>query len=174
MTELSYLFMTTAVLAGCLAMISIWSRHRPWIRAGALAVSALFLPLSYASYAALLSKPKPASLEWWLGEADDATVLSSSIKEDVGIFLWLQLAETAEPRSYVLPWSTKLAEQLQEAAREAEEQNGELHMRMPFEQSLDELEPKFYAMPQPALPPKDLNRPPPTMYQQAKRGELDA
>ncbi|MEL6963400.1 MAG: hypothetical protein AAGA73_02090 [Pseudomonadota bacterium] len=174
MTELSYLFMITAMLAGLLAMISIWSRHRSWIRAGALVLAALFLPLSYASYASLLSKPKPASLEWWLGEADDATVLSSSIKEDVGIFLWLQLQDIAEPRSYVLPWSRDLAEQLQAAAREAEEQNGELHMRLPFEQSLDELEPKFYAMPQPALPPKDLDRPPPTMYQQAKRGGLDA
>lgn len=174
MTELSYLFMTTAVLAGLLTMISVWSRHRSWIRAGAITIAALFLPLAYASYASLLSKPKPVALEWWLEEADEATVLSSSIKEDVGIFLWLQLADVSEPRAYVLPWSRDLAEQLQEAAREAEEQNGELQMRLPFEPSLDELEPKFYAMPQPALPPKDLNRPPPTMYQEAKRGELDA
>jgi len=174
MTELSYLFMTTAALAGLLSMISIWSRRRSWIRAGALAVAVLFLPLAYVSFASLLSKPKPVDLEWWLGEADEATVLSSSIQEDVGIFLWLQLAEIEEPRAYVLPWSRDLAEQLQEAAREAEEQDGKLRMRMPFEPSLDELEPKFYAMPQPALPPKDLDRPPPKMYQQAKRGELDA
>ncbi|MEM8948856.1 MAG: hypothetical protein AAGC99_05935 [Pseudomonadota bacterium] len=174
MTELSYLFMMTAVLAGLLAMISVWSRHRSWIRAGALAVAALFMPLAYVSYAALLSKPKPVALEWWLGEAGEATVLSSSIQEDVGIFLWLQLAEVSEPRAYVLPWSRDLAEQLQEAAREAEEQNGQLQMRLPFEPSLDELEPKFYAMPQPAMPPKDLNRPPPEIYQQARRGEVDA
>jgi len=174
MTELSYLFMTTAGLAGLLAMISIWSRRRSWIRAGALAVAVLFLPLAYASFASLLSKPKPVDLEWWLGEADEATVLSSSIQEDVGIFLWLQLAEITEPRAYVLPWSRDLAEQLQAASREAEEQNGKLQMRVPFEPSLDELEPKFYAMPQPALPPKDTHRPPPEMYQQAKRGELDA
>ena len=174
MTELSYLFMTTAALAGVLAMISVWSRHRSWIRAGALAVAALFMPLAYVSYAALLSKPKPVALEWWLGEAGEATVLSSSIQEDVGIFLWLQLAEVSEPRAYVVPWSRDLAEQLQEAAREAEEQNGQLQMRLPFEPSLDELEPKFYAMPQPALPPKDLHRPPPEIYQQARRGELDA
>ena len=174
MTELSYLFMTTAGLAGLLATISIWSRHRSWIRAGALAAAFLFLPLAYASYASLLSKPKPVSLEWWLDGADEATVLSSSIREDVGIFLWLQLAEASEPRAYVLPWNRDLAEQLQSAAREAEEQDGQLQMRLPFEPSLDELEPKFYAMPQPALPPKDLHRPPPKMYQQAKRGELDA
>lgn len=174
MIELSYLFMVTAVLAGLLSMISVWSRHRSWIRAGALAVAVLFLPLAYASYASLLSKPKPVALEWWLGEADEATVLSSSIQEEVGIFLWLQLAEVAEPRAYVLPWSRDLAEQLQAAMREAEEQNGQLQMRLPFEPSLDEQEPKFYAMPQPAMPPKDMDRPPPEIYQQAKRGGLDA
>lgn len=174
MTELSYLFMMTAGLAGLLSMISVWSRHRSWIRVGALCVAFLFLPLAYASYASLLSKPKPVSLEWWLNEAGEATVLSSSIKEEVGIFLWLQLAEAPEPRAYVLPWNRDLAEQLQAAAREAEEQDGQLQMRLPFEPTLDELEPKFYAMPQPALPPKDLNRPPPKMYQQARKGELDA
>jgi hypothetical protein len=174
MTELSYLFMTTAVLAGLLASISIWSRHRSWIRAGAIVTAILFLPLAYASYASLLSKPKPVDLEWWLGGADEATVLSSSIQEEVGIFLWLQLAEAAEPRAYVLPWNRDLAEQLQEAARKAEEENGQLQMRMPFEPSLDELEPKFYAMPQPALPPKDMHRPPPEIYQQARNGGVDA
>lgn len=173
MTELSYLFMMTAVLAGLLSMISIWSRHHSWIRLGALAVAFLFLPLAYASYASLLSKPKPVALEWWLGEAGEATVLSSSLQEDVGIFLWLQLTEVSEPRAYVLPWSRNLAEQLQTAAREAEEQNGQLQMRLPFEPSLDELEPKFYAMPQPAMPPKDLNRPSPEMYQQARKGDLE-
>jgi hypothetical protein len=174
MTDLSYLFMATAMLAGLLSMISVWSRHRSWIRAGALGVAVLFLPLAYASYATLLSKPKPVALEWWLAAADEATVLSSSIQEEVGIFLWLQLAEVTEPRAYVLPWNRNLAEQLQSAAREAEEQNGQLQMRLPFEPSLDDLEPKFYAMPQPALPPKDLHRPPPKMYQQARRGEQDA
>ncbi len=174
MTELSYLFMTTAALAGVLASISIWSRHRSWIRGGAIAAAFLFLPLAYASYASLLSKPKPVALEWWMGEADEATVLSSSIQEDVGIFLWLQLAEAVEPRAYVIPWDRDLAEQLQAAAREAEEQNGQLQMRLPFEPSLDELEPKFYALPQPAMPPKDMDRPAPEIYQQARRGELDA
>ncbi len=174
MTELSYLFMITAVVAGILAMISIWSRHRLWVKFGAISAAVLFLPLAYASLASLLSKPKPVDLEWWMGEAEEATVLGSSIQEGEGIFLWLQLAEAAEPRAYVLPWDRDLAEQLQKAAEEAEQQNGQLQMRLPFEPSLDELDPKFYAMPQPADPPKDMNRPPAKHYQQAKRSEQDA
>ena len=126
------------------------------------------------SLASLLSKPKPVDLEWWMGEAEEATVLSSSIQEGEGIFLWLQLAEAVEPRAYVLPWNRNLAEQLQEATEEAERQEGRLRMRLPFEESLDDLDPKFYAMPQPAPPPKDMHRPPVQHYQQAKRIEQDA
>jgi hypothetical protein len=43
-------------------------------------------------------------------------------------------------------------------------------MRLPFEPSLDDGEPKFYALPQPALPPKDLDREPPKFYEQPRRG----
>ncbi len=174
MTELSYLFMTTAVVAGMLAMISIWSRRQVWAKFGAIGAAVLLLPLAYASFASLLSKPKPVDLEWWMGEAEEATVLGSSIQEGEGIFLWLQLAEAAEPRAYVLPWDRDLAEQLQQAEAEAEEQNGQLQMRLPFEPSLDDLDPKFYAMPQPAEPPKDMHRPPVQHYQQARRAEEDA
>ena len=39
-------------------------------------------------------------------------------------------------------------------------------MRLPFEPTLDRREPKFYAPPQPALPPKDLAQPPAQIYQQ--------
>ncbi len=174
MTDLSYLFLPTVFLAGLLATLAIWSRRRLWVKLGALAIAGLFLPLSYASFATLLSKPKPASLEWWLQHADSATVLGSSIQEDRGIYLWLQLADAIEPRAYVLPWNRDLAEQLQAAMREAQANGGQLTMRLPFEPSLDDREPKFYAMPQPALPPKDLNPPAPTIYEQARRNERDA
>ena len=57
------------------------------------------------------------------------------------------------------------AEELQQALRDAGQQGGGVRMRLPFEPSLDDLEPKFYARPQPALPPKDLTQPPPEFYQ---------
>jgi hypothetical protein len=60
-----------------------------------------------------------------------------------------------EPRAYQLPWDRRTAEQLQAAARAAAEQQAALRMRLPFEPSLDDREPRFYALPQPALPPKD-------------------
>ena len=42
-------------------------------------------------------------------------------------------------------------------------------MRLPFEASLDDREPKFYAMPQPQMPSKDYAPPPAQIYdRQAK------
>jgi len=159
-TDLTYMFAALAILAGVMASISIWSRRRLWIRLTALVVAVLLLPLSYAAFAQLLSRPKPISLEWWFRQADEATVLGSSIQEGEGIYLWLQFSTLDEPRAYMLPWDRKLAEQLQAALRESEENGGQLRMRGPFEPSLDDRDPKFYALPQPALPPKDAIDPP--------------
>jgi hypothetical protein len=158
-------FVVAAALAATLALISIWAPRRLAIKAAALAATMLFLPLAYASLAELLSKPKPVALEWWLSHAPEAEVVASRAIENEGIYLWLLLPEVAEPRAYVLPWDRASAEQLQQALREAEQQGSGVQMRLPFEPSLDDREPKFYALPQPALPPKDLTDPPPQFYQ---------
>jgi len=169
MTELTYLFALVAVLAGLVASISIWAPRRLGIKLCALANAALFLPATYVALTQLLSMPKPVTFEWWHGQADEATVLSSSMQEEKGIYLWLQLPDVPEPRAYVLPWNQQMAEQLQAALREAEESRTDVQMRLPFEPSLDDREPKFYALPQPALPSKDQDAPPPQVYQQPGR-----
>jgi hypothetical protein len=104
------------------------------------------------------------ALEWWQGHAQEATVLGATMREQEAIFLWLALPGVAEPRAYRLPWSRDLAEQLQAAQREAENNRTQVQMRLPFEPSLDDRAPKFYAMPQPQLPPKDLDRVAPSFY----------
>lgn len=170
MTGVSQLFVVAIALAGVLGMISIWAPRRLAIKGVALATTLLFLPLAYAGLVDLLSKPKPVHWEWWQGATEEATVLGSSIQENQGIYLWLQLPEVAEPRAYVLPWDRARAEQLQQAQREAEERGGNVQMRLPFEPSLDDREPQFYAPPQAALPPKDTAEPEPEFYQQPERG----
>ncbi len=166
MTELSELFAATIALIGLLTLISLWTPRRLAVKGTALATGVLLLPLSYASLVDLLSRPKPIDLEWWQNHAQEATVLGSQLRENQGIYLWLQLAEVAEPRGYVLPWNRTTAEQLQAAEREAQQQGGgRVHMRLPFEPSLEDREPMFYAQPQPAPPPKDLTDPAPQLYQ---------
>jgi hypothetical protein len=164
MTELTYLFAGVAVITGLVTSISIWAPRRLWLKLTALGAAALFLPVGYLSLAHLLSLPKPVALEWWLSKAPSATVLGFTARENEAIYLWLQLAEVPEPRAYALPWNRDLAEQLQTAQREAEQNQSQVQMRLPFEPSLDDREPKFYAMPQPALPPKDGQREAPQFY----------
>ena len=158
MTELTQLFAVIAVLTGLVTSFSVWAPRRLWFKLAAFAVALLFLPTAYAGLSRLLSMPKPVELEWWHARAEEATVLASTFREGEAIYLWLQLHDSADPRAYSLPWSRDLAEQLQAAQREASENQTQVQMRLPFEHSLDGQEPKFYAMPQPQLPPKELDR----------------
>ena len=119
MTELTYLFGAVALLAGALSSITIWAPRRLAIKVLALGGVTLFLPAAYAGFAQLLALPKPVALEWWQANAEEATVLAASMREDEAIYLWLQLKDVPEPRAYSLPWQRELAEQLQAAQREA-------------------------------------------------------
>ena len=161
MKDIPYLFALAALIAACLGSIAVWAPRRLLVKASALGAFALFMPLGFAGWSDLLSRPKPVAFEWWLSKADEATVLAGTFREGQGIYVWLQLDGTDEPRAYRLPWDQRTAEQLQQAARAAAEQQTALRMRMPFEKSLDDREPRFYALPQPALPPKDSAGPPP-------------
>ena len=158
MTELFVLFATSAALAALLAFIGIWSHRKLAAKVSALVATALFIPTVYLSYADLLSRPKPASLEWWHRDASEATVVGSQLREGEAIFLWLELPEAPEPRAYRLPWQQELAKQLYGAQREAESRGTEVKMRRPFDDNTDQLEPMFYAPPQPPLPPKRVER----------------
>lgn len=171
MTTLTELFIATIFVAGILTLVSIWADRRLFVKGVALIAAALFLPLAYASMVDLMSRPKPIDLEWWRTAAKEATVLGSKIREKKAIDLWLQLPGDDEPRAYVLPWNRDTAEKLQKATQEAQQNGSSVRMRMPFEPSLDDREPKFYAMPQPAMPPKDfLDPPPPQRYAPPERG----
>jgi hypothetical protein len=171
MTELTQLFAVIAVLTGVITSFSVWAPRRLWLKASAFALALLFLPAAYVGLSRLLSMPKPAQLEWWHAQAEEATVLASSLRENEAIYLWLQMGALPEPRAYALPWNRDLAEQLQAAQREAAENQTQVQMRLPFERSEDDQEPKFYAMPQPALPPKDLDYSPPQFHRRQAQND---
>ncbi len=171
MDSLISLFVIVVVLAAALAIVSVWAPRKSWVKAFAVATSALFIAVAYAALADLLSKPKPVRLEWAHRHVPEATVLAATAKEGDGIYLWLQFDGVAEPRSYVIPWDLRLAEQLQEAMREAEKNGNGLRLKLPFEPSLEDRGPKFYALPQPAFPPKDRDEDGPLFY---KRPGIEA
>ena len=154
MQQMMDLFAATVLIAAGLATISIWAPRKLWVKVGAVVLAAGFMPLSYASFADLLSKPKPIAFEWFQRSMSEATVLSARMQEGEAIYLWLQLPDTPEPRYYKIGWSVEVAKQLQEAMREAEKNGSGMKMELPFENSWDKDSPQFYALPQPKLPEK--------------------
>ena len=160
MTELFYLFAASAALAAILAAISIWSHRKLWAKLSAVVATALFIPTIYLSYADLLSRPKPISLEWWHQGASEATVVASKLREGEAIYLWIEMTDTDEPRAYKLPWQQELAKQLYGAQREAEAMGTKVQMRSPFKDSSETMDPMFYAAPQPSLPAKQAQQAP--------------
>lgn len=142
------------LVATVLASITIWAPRRLGVKICAVALASAFMPLTYTGLVELLSKPKPTALEWPMRDLTEADVIASTLKEGEAIYLWLQLTDIEEPRAYRLPWDDKLARELYEAQQQSEKEGGALRMRRPFEPSLDESQPMFYAAPQAANPPK--------------------
>ena len=154
MTELFHLFAASAALAAILAAISVWSHRTLRAKLCAVAATALFIPTIYLTYADLLSRPKPASIEWWHQDASEATVVASRLREGEAIYLWIEMADSDEPRAYKLPWQQQMAKELYGAQREAQAMGTKVQMRLPFKDADRALDPVFYAQPQPPLPSK--------------------
>lgn len=158
------LYVLAVLLAGGLAALGGLNARGAW-RWVAPGLLVPLIALAFIAPATLLSKPKP--IDWdWFSSASEVAVLGSRIDEGEAIYLWLQIPDAEEPRAYSLPFDRKTAEALQEAQREAERNGSGVMMRHPFERSLEQREPMFYALPQPALPPKE-EPPPPERYLQS-------
>ena len=154
MSQVLYLFAASLVLVAALAAISIWSPRALWVKGVALVVVVLFVPAIYVSLLELLSRPKPVTLEWRQGDLAEAKVIGADLREGEAIFVWVRIPNVGEPRAYILPWDQKLAEQLHGAQREAASKGTAVHVKHLFRNSIENRRPKFYALPQPARPPK--------------------
>ena len=149
------LFYTVMVaLAGAIAAVALWARVRRAIKGLVLALTAVWLVVAYGALAELLSRPKPVDLEFARTATAEAQVLASRVVEDEAIYLWLDFLPDGEPRAYRLPFDRETAEELRRAMEKGRENGGGVRMRLPFEDSLDDGEPRFYAPPQPRLPAK--------------------
>jgi hypothetical protein len=120
-------------IAVLLLSLNIASRWMWWIKAGAIVITGLFFVTSYASVAALIGWPTkerpPAQFQLHWAKI----VEPNQFYDDPGaIFLWLEELDennvpTGVPRSYRIPYSPELAEELtkaQEKIMEGEEVAG--------------------------------------------------
>lgn len=126
---------------------------------------ALLIAGVFFGFSDMLGRPKSARLELLRSGDREAKVLGSYMLEGSGIYLWLLLPDTGEPRYYVLPWDKKTATALQKAIEDnAQNHGGGVVTQLPFERSWDKGEPVFHPLPQPKLPEKRGSRPPATIY----------
>ncbi|MFQ5913132.1 MAG: hypothetical protein ACE5JS_08115 [Nitrospinota bacterium] len=152
MEALTLLFAFTVLVTLALVLVAVrWARSG---RARILIIGlfAVLLPAGFIGPASLLGKAKPVSLEWFQTEVEEAEVLSAQVVEGDGIYLTLVWDRI--PYLYKLPWNLKVAQQLQDAMRQGEDNGTKTRMRRPFEPSLDDQQPLFYAPPQEARPAK--------------------
>jgi hypothetical protein len=141
-----------ALLLGAFVFL-VLPRGRVWQRTASATIFVLLIALVYGGSIELLGRPKPVRLEW--RDMEKAQVLGASMREDQAIYLWLQFDGAPEPKVYTLPWSMQTAQDLQNAMQEGEASGTGVEMTMSLESGLDDREPKFHAVPQPALPDKN-------------------
>ena len=166
MDTLFYVFAGATGVAAALAAIAIWAPRPTRVRIIALCVAALFIPVVYVQSIEMLSKPKPASFEWYERTNDKAELLGVSFEEGHSIYLWLRIAGAFEPRFYVIPWNLKLAEKLEDAVDDSVRKNSTIILKDPFyRRSLQEwgdlnveiIPPPLPPQKRPTLPPRVFN-----------------
>jgi len=163
MTAHFYLFLGTLFLAALLAAIAIWAPRISRVRAAALAITALLIPIGYMQAIELLARPKPIDFEWFKRDVDLAQILGASFDEGRAIYLWLRVEHEIEPRYYVLPWRQETAQKLEDLIDNAIRHNSTVILKKPFfRKSLEELgalnahivPPKMPPLKKPPIPPQ--------------------
>jgi hypothetical protein len=151
---LMWIFTFVVACASALSLIAIRSSASLARRIGSIGLMTGLVGGSYAGLAELMSRPKPASLEWVRVNAKGAKVAGSQLRENEAIYLWLVFDGETEPRAYKMPWSMEMARQLREAMGEASRRQAGVRMNKPFHRERGENERAFHAPPRAALPPK--------------------
>lgn len=159
MDMLFYVFACAIGIAAALTSIAIWAPRQTPVRIIAIIITTLFIPVVYIQTIEMLSKPKPTSFEWYQRARAEAVVLGVSLDEGKAIYLWLQPQGSVEPRYYVVPWSIRLAEKLEDAVEDAVRSNSTVVLKNPFmKRRLEEWGDLNVEIIPPPLPP--MKRPP--------------
>jgi hypothetical protein len=161
MDTVYYLFAASLTVTANLAAIAIWAPRSLPLRTTAVILTAVFVPLAYASLTTLLSRPKPVDFAWFERNSETAHVLGIKLDEGNAIYLWLHVDGYDKPGFYVLPWRQSEAEYFQETYDAAVKQRGKLILKKPFSRpsfeekggrSLEIIAPPTQPMKPPQLP----------------------
>lgn len=172
METLTLLSFGLVVIVVLLSVLITWAPRKFWVKVVGFMTILAFLVFGFTSMAELLGLPKPIKLEWFKKSTPEAKVLWAKIVEGKEILLLLEVPKKPKPEYYTMPYDFEFAKQLQKALEEGKKHGTVPRVRLPFEWSWENREPKFYALPQPALPPKQAPIIEPQQEQQENRGDI--
>lgn len=151
---LTWIFFITVLLVTGLALIAIRGNLSIVARVGSLGLTAMLMLTVYAGFTELMSRPKPATLEWLRAGEAPATVTASYLRENEAIYLWLVFKGETEPRAFSLPWDLAMARQLRQAQNQAAQRQSKVKMKSLLRGDGKKAKPVFHVPPRPASPPK--------------------
>ena len=157
-----YIIGLAAIVA--MGLLGLWPARSAGKRSLIVAAFAVAVIAWIVGLSDLMGRPRPMGLTHAMSMA--GTVLTSQLRENEAIYLYVLPDGTTEPLSLVLPWSTDVAKQLMEAQRGSGRDGRDGSARFTFERSWEQLPPIFYPMPQPKAPPKPAPPAPPIIFEQ--------
>lgn len=150
MSALSLLSFAVAGIFAALAWLAIWARRHDRIRAAAVGLFIIGLPVLYAAGLQSLSWARPLWAMWDLA-GRDLRVLGAKMIENEAIYLYVDDG-TGQPRSIAVPWDAKKASDLQGLFDDPANQ-GQAMMQFDFEFTWETRDPlAFYPLPPPPMP----------------------
>jgi len=156
MIELALYVLPSVAIMAYLTNVALRASRPVSVKVLCIVGLAGLLPITTAGFSDLMGRPKPTAIQHPAVSGNDVTVIASTMKEGVNIWLWVVSDDQEEPRAYALPWSEQAAKQLRAAESEGEREGTPVKMRQAELQEPQEEtdEPMFYAAPQMPLPPK--------------------
>ena len=144
------LFVLTVLAMLAFSWAVIWSRKDTWVRHAVIPLTICLVPMIGFLAVNTLGWHRPVSLAWEL--EDDIEILAYKFVLDKAIYVYIN--QEGEPIAVSLPWSEQLAQKMQDAFEQNEEEGGAgVHLR--FDQNALIEESTVYALPQEANPLKE-------------------
>jgi len=159
-----------AIFALGLAMITIWSRRRVWIRVAALVMTCGLILSFWHAFAVLQGKPRVMNVEDFRKEKVCAVIPYGKIKNNVGVYMIVLSKDSPRPEYIFVEWNRKFAMAFQDARRMAKQkpvvfggekcpQSKQKPAASDEEKEADEIDREFLFYPEPIEedPPKSIS-----------------
>jgi len=88
----------------------------------------MFLLFILACFLEIKGTPKNIKYEW--RNLKENTIIATYEDEPKSIYIWIKIADSIEPVSYVIPWSIEMAENLRKAKEKSKGNNTDMEMDM--------------------------------------------